>query len=47
MKRIVYAMLLAISFSTLPARNTMSGLGEDIQRGGQKLEDSAEKKKNN
>jgi predicted small secreted protein len=47
MKRIVYAMLLAISFSTLPACNTMSGLGEDIQRGGQKLEDSAEKKKNN
>jgi predicted small secreted protein len=29
----------------LSACNTMSGLGEDIQRGGQKLEDSAERKK--
>jgi predicted small secreted protein len=34
-----------MTFATLPACNTMSGLGEDIQRGGQKLEDSAEKNK--
>jgi predicted small secreted protein len=43
MMRIVYAVLVAM---TLAACNTMSGLGEDIQRGGQKLEDSAEKSKN-
>jgi predicted small secreted protein len=42
MKRFVYAMLLV---ATLAGCNTMAGLGEDIQRGGQKLEDSAEKKK--
>lgn len=46
MKRIVYAVLLAATLSGLAACNTMSGLGEDIQRGGQKLEDSAEKNKN-
>jgi predicted small secreted protein len=43
MKRIVFAVLVAL---TLSACNTMSGLGEDIQRGGKKLEDSAEKNKN-
>jgi predicted small secreted protein len=43
MKRIVFAVLVVMS---LAACNTMSGLGEDIQRGGQKLEDSAEKNKN-
>lgn len=43
MKRIVYVMLMTMA---LAACNTMSGLGEDIQRGGQKLEDSAEKNKN-
>jgi predicted small secreted protein len=42
MTRIVYAVLLTMA---LAACNTMSGLGEDIQRGGQKLEDSAEKRK--
>jgi entericidin B len=45
MKRIVYAVLLAVGLMGLSACNTMSGLGEDIQRGGQKLEDSAERKK--
>jgi entericidin B len=45
MKRIVYAVLLAMGLMGLSACNTMSGLGEDIQRGGQKLEDSAERKK--
>lgn len=46
MKRIVYAVLVAMTLATsLAACNTMSGLGEDIQRGGQKLEDSAEKRK--
>lgn len=45
MKRIVYAVLLAVGLMGLSGCNTMSGLGEDIQRGGQKLEDSAERKK--
>ena len=43
MKRIVYVLLVTMA---LAACNTMSGLGEDIQRGGQKLENSAEKNKN-
>ncbi len=43
MKRIIYVVALAM---TLAACNTMSGLGEDIQHGGQKLENSAEKAKN-
>jgi predicted small secreted protein len=46
MKRIVYAVLLAATLAGLSACNTMSGLGEDIQRGGQKLENAAEKNKN-
>ena len=47
MKRIVHAVLVAMTLAaSLAACNTMSGLGEDIQRGGQKLEDSAEKNKN-
>jgi len=40
--RIVYVVLVTM---VLSACNTMSGLGEDIQRGGQKLENQAEKAK--
>jgi entericidin B len=42
MMRLVYVVLVTMLVS---ACNTMSGLGEDIQRGGQKLEDQAEKAK--
>ena len=42
MIRFVYVVLVAIMLS---ACNTMAGLGEDIQRGGQKLEDKAERSK--
>jgi entericidin B len=42
MIRFVYVILVTMAVS---ACNTMSGLGEDIQRGGQKLEDKAERSK--
>ena len=42
MMRFVYVVLVTMLVS---ACNTMSGLGEDIQRGGQKLQDQAEKAK--
>lgn len=45
MKRIVFASLL-IMMPLLTACNTMSGLGEDVQKGGQKLETTAEDNKN-
>jgi predicted small secreted protein len=40
--RFVYVVLATM---VLSACNTMAGLGEDIQRGGQKLENQAEKAK--
>jgi len=46
MKKLV--SLVAVSFVmalTLSACNTMEGAGQDIQKGGQKLEDAANKKK--
>lgn len=42
MIRFVYIVLVTMVVS---ACNTMAGLGEDIQRGGQKLEDKAERSK--
>jgi predicted small secreted protein len=39
------ATLLALATLTLAACNTMQGLGQDIERGGEKLQDSAEKAK--
>jgi predicted small secreted protein len=39
------AMLMVACFATLAGCNTMSGLGKDVQKGGEKLEDSAEKHK--
>ena len=42
MIRFVYVVLVTMALS---ACNTMSGLGEDIQRGGQKLQDKAERSK--
>ena len=41
----VIATLLALATLTLAACNTMQGLGQDIERGGEKLQDSAEKAK--
>jgi entericidin B len=42
MMRFAYVVIVTMLVS---ACNTMSGLGEDIQRGGQKLENQAEKAK--
>jgi predicted small secreted protein len=46
MHRIIQALLAAIMLSAaLAACNTMEGLGEDIQHGGQKLEKEANQHK--
>jgi entericidin B len=42
MIRFVYVVVVTMILS---ACNTMAGLGEDIQRGGQKLQDKAERSK--
>jgi entericidin B len=39
------ALMLAGSASMLSACNTMQGAGQDIQKGGKALEDSAERNK--
>lgn len=39
------AVLMIACFATLAGCNTMSGLGKDVKKGGEKLEDSAEKRK--
>jgi predicted small secreted protein len=41
------ATLLILATVTLAACNTIHGLGQDIERGGEKLQNSAEKAKNN
>jgi predicted small secreted protein len=43
-KRLI-AILIAACFAGLAGCNTMSGLGKDVQKGGEKLENSAEKHK--
>jgi entericidin B len=40
------AALLVLATLGLAACNTMQGLGEDVERGGEKLQDSAKKAKN-
>jgi entericidin B len=39
------AILLALAALSLTACNTMQGVGEDIEQGGEKLQDSAKKSK--
>jgi predicted small secreted protein len=39
------AALLAVATLALAACNTMQGLGRDIERGGEKLQDTAQKAK--
>ena len=36
-------MLIALSLALLTGCNTFEGLGKDIERGGEKLQDSAER----
>lgn len=44
MKFFIMAVTLA-ALSALSACNTMEGLGQDMQKGGQKVEDAAERNK--
>ena len=39
------ALLLALSLALITGCNTMAGMGKDIERGGEKLQDSAESTK--
>ena len=38
-------LLIALSLALLAGCNTMAGMGKDIERGGEKLQDSAESTK--
>ena len=43
MKRLTTLLLLAMfSMSTLTACNTMAGVGKDVQKAGEKVEDKAQ-----
>ena len=42
MKKLV-ALLMLVVMGSLTACNTMSGLGRDVERGGEKLQDKAER----
>jgi len=46
MKRLL-AFLLLLMFAGLAGCNTMEGMGKDIERGGEKLQDSAKDTKKN
>jgi predicted small secreted protein len=39
----LYGLLFVITLLSISACNTMEGAGEDIQRGGQHIEDAAKK----
>jgi len=39
------AIVLVACFAGMAGCNTMSGFGKDVQKGGEKVEDSAEKHK--
>lgn len=41
----ITTLFLFLTLPLLSACNTMEGLGEDIQRGGEKIEDAAEDNK--
>jgi entericidin B len=45
MKRILSALSLLLLTFGLVACNTMSGMGKDIERGGEKVQGTAEKSK--
>ena len=45
MKKLVALVTVAFAFAVpLAGCNTMKGAGQDIQKGGQKMEDAAQKK---
>ena len=45
MKKMFMVVLLAVGVFSLSACNTMSGAGKDIQKGGEKIENAADKNK--
>ena len=45
MVRMIIAAIVASSTLALSACNTMAGLGRDVERGGQKIENAAERNK--
>jgi entericidin B len=45
MTRKLIAFLMVACFASLAGCNTMSGLGQDVKKGGEKIEDSADKHK--
>ena len=45
MKKMLMVALLAAGVFSLSACNTMSGAGKDIQKGGEKIENAADKNK--
>ncbi|MBA3596242.1 MAG: entericidin A/B family lipoprotein [Methylibium sp.] len=45
MKRIAFALIACVSLLVTAGCNTMEGLGKDIQKTGEKLEDAAARKK--
>ena len=45
MKKMLIVALLAVGVFSLSACNTMSGAGKDIQKGGEKIENAADKNK--
>ena len=42
-KRILATLMLLGMFGAIAGCNTMSGLGQDIERGGEKLQDKADR----
>jgi len=42
-----FALLIALSLAMLTGCNTIQGMGKDIERGGEKLQNSAESAKRN
>jgi len=47
MKRKIAASLLLVLFGLLTGCNTMEGVGRDVERGGEKLQDTAKDTKRN
>ena len=45
MKKLMAILMLALIPGLMAACNTMEGMGQDIQNGGQKLEDTADENK--
>ncbi|RZI40291.1 entericidin A/B family lipoprotein [Herbaspirillum sp. HC18] len=46
MKKIISAMCILMFASALSACNTMKGFGQDVERGGEKVQGAAEKQQN-